>query len=184
MFLPAVTSAAILAEVWRILFFPTRDGVVNAMLSWAGVGEQGFLADPGQALGTLMLLHIWKAVPYDTVIFVAGLASINRELYEAAALDGANGFARLRHVTLPALLPTVSIVLMLGLIRGFRVFTEVYATTGGGPAGATEMIMTHVYKIGFDQFDYGYASAVSFLLFVFTMLLTLGYLVWQRRILR
>ncbi len=184
MFLPAVTSAAILAEVWRILFFPTRDGVVNAMLSWAGVGEQGFLADPGQALGTLMLLHIWKAVPYDTVIFVAGLATINRELYEAAALDGANGFARLRHVTLPALLPTVSIVLMLGLIRGFRVFTEVYATTGGGPAGATEMIMTHVYKIGFDQFDYGYASAVSFLLFVFTMLLTLGYLVWQRRILR
>src|SRR5258708_901380 len=136
MFLPAVTSAAILAEVWRILFFPTRDGVVNAMLSWAGVGEQGFLADPGQALGTLMLLHIWKAVPYDTVIFVAGLATINRELYEAAALDGANGFARLRHVTLPALLPTVSIVLMLGLIRGFRVFTEVYATTCGGPAGA------------------------------------------------
>jgi multiple sugar transport system permease protein len=184
MFMPAVTSAAILAEVWRILFFPTRDGVVNGMLSWAGVGEQGFLADPGQALATLMLLHIWKTVPYDTVIFVAGLSTVNRELYDAASIDGAGWLARLRHVTVPALLPTIAIVLLLGLIRGFRVFTEVYATTGGGPAGATEVIMTHVYKIGFDQFDYGYASAVSFLLFSFTMVLTLVYLAWQRRILR
>src|SRR5258707_1066566 len=121
---------------------------------------------------------------FDTVIFVAGLSTVNRELYDAASIDGAGWLARLRHVTLPALLPTIAIVLLLGLIRGFRVFTEVYATTGGGPAGATEVIMTHVYKIGFDQFDYGYASAVSFLLFTFTMVLTLVYLAWHRRILR
>ncbi len=184
MFLPAVTSAAILAEVWRILFFPTGDGVVNAMLGLAGVGAQGFLADPRQALGTLMLLHIWKAVPYDTVIFVAGLATIDRELYDAAAVDGAGRLAVLRYVTFPSMLPTIAIVLMLGLIRGFRVFAEVYATTGGGPAGATEMIMTHIYKIGFDQFDYGYASAVSFLLFILTVALTVLYLVWQRRLAR
>jgi multiple sugar transport system permease protein len=184
MFLPAITSAAIVAEVWRILFFPTADGVVNGALGWAGIEAQGFLTDPRQALGTLMLLHMWKAIPYDMVIFVAGLATINQELYEAAEMDGANRLQKLLHVTLPSMMPTIAIVLMLGFIRGFRVFAEVYATTGGGPAGATEMIMTHIYKIGFDQFDYGYASAVSFLLFLFTVTFTVAYLAWQRRIQR
>src|SRR5258708_20713183 len=99
MFLPAVTSAAILAEVWRMLFFPTRDGVVNGMLSWAGVGEQGFLADPGQALGTLMLLHIWKPVPSDTLIFVARLSTVTRDLYAAASIDAPTPLSRLRPVT-------------------------------------------------------------------------------------
>lgn len=158
-FLPAVTSAAIVAD-------------------------QGFLASSDQALGVIMLLHIWKAVPYNMVIFIAGLAGISRDLYDAANVDGASWWNRLRYVTLPGMIPALSVVLMLSFIRGFRVFAEVYATTGGGPSNATEMVMTHIYKLGFEQFDYGYASAVSFLLFTFTVLLTICHLTLKKRIAR
>lgn len=175
-FLPAVTSAAIVAEIWRIIFNPAPFGAVNTALGWVGIDPQGFLSDPNQALWTVILLHIWKSVPYDMVIFLAGLVGINRELYDAADVDGAGFWRKLWHVTLPGLIPAISVVVMLAFIRGFRVFAEVYATTGGGPAGRTEMIMTHVYKTGFEQSDYGYASAVSMLLLMFTVLLTVIHL--------
>lgn len=181
MFLPAVTSAAVLAEVWRILYAPTPDGVANTLLGWVGIAPQGFLSHPDQALPALMLMSIWKHVPYDTVIFVAGLAGVNRELYDAAAVDGANAWERFVHVTLPGLAPSITVILTLGFIRGFRVFTEVYATTGGGPAGSTEVVMTHIYKQGFVELDYGYAAAASCLLFAFTALTTVAYLAWRRR---
>ncbi|MFK3704966.1 carbohydrate ABC transporter permease [Klebsiella sp. NPDC088457] len=183
-FLPAVTSAAIVAEMWRILFNPTPNGVMNHFLSWFGIDDQGFLASSDQALWVIMLLHIWKAVPYNMVIFIAGLAGISRDLYDAANVDGASWWNRLRYVTLPGMIPALSVVLMLSFIRGFRVFAEVYATTGGGPSNATEMIMTHIYKLGFEQFDYGYASAVSFLLFAFTVVLTIVHLTLKKRIAR
>ncbi|WP_192457976.1 carbohydrate ABC transporter permease [Musicola keenii] len=180
-FLPAITSAAIVAEMWKILFNPTPDGVVNHLLSWLDIAPQGFLTDPHQALFTVMLLQIWKAVPYNMVIFIAGLAGINRELYDAANVDGASRWQRLRYVTLPGLLPAISVIIMLSFIRGFRVFAEVYASTGGGPSNATEVVMTQIYKAGFIQFDYGYASAVSFVLFIFTVLLTLIHFMVKKR---
>ncbi|MBC7917419.1 MAG: sugar ABC transporter permease [Rhodoferax sp.] len=180
-FLPAITSAAVLAEVWRILYAPTADGVLNTMLGWCGIGMQGFLNDPDYALQWLMVMHIWKSVPYDTVIFVAGLATINPELYDASRVDGANAWQRFRFVTIPGLAHAITIVVVLGLIRGFRVFAEVQATTGGGPAGATEVVMTRIYKLGFVQFDYGYASAASVVLFAFTATTTMIYLQWRKR---
>ncbi|WJV61936.1 sugar ABC transporter permease [Pectobacteriaceae bacterium C52] len=180
-FLPAITSAAIVAEMWKILFNPTPDGVMNHILSWLHIAPQGFLTDPHQALLTVMLLQIWKAVPYNMVIFIAGLAGINRELYDAANVDGASRWQRLRYVTLPGLIPAISVIIMLSFIRGFRVFAEVYATTGGGPADSTEVIMTQIYKAGFIQFDYGYASAVSFVLFIFTVLLTMLHFLIKKR---
>lgn len=180
-FLPAITSAAIVAEMWKILFNPTSNGAINHILAWFDIAPQGFLTDPNQALWTVMLLQIWKAVPYNMVIFIAGLAGINRELYDAANVDGATRWHRLRYVTLPGLIPALSVIVMLSFIRGFRVFAEVYATTGGGPSDATEMIMTQIYKAGFIQFDYGYASAVSFTLFIFTVLLTLIHFMLKKR---
>ncbi|WP_208600485.1 carbohydrate ABC transporter permease [Rhizobium bangladeshense] len=172
-FLPAITSAAIIAEIWRILFNSAHYGVINSLLSYVGIDPQGFLTNPSQALWVLILLEIWKSTPYDMVIFVAGLVGINRELYDAANVDGASRLRTLWHVTLPGIIPSISVVVMLSFIRGFRVFAEVYATTGGGPAGSTETIMTHVYKVGFEDLNYGYASAVSLLLLLFTVMLTL-----------
>jgi multiple sugar transport system permease protein len=182
MFLPAVTSAAVVAEIWRILYAPTPAGVINTLIGWLGAAPQGFFSDPDQALAALMGMHVWKHVPYDTVIFVAGLAGVNRELYDAAAVDGANAWHRFVHVTLPGLAPAITVVLTLGCIRGFRVFTEVYTTTGGGPAaGSTEVVMTHIYKQGFQELDFGYAAAASTVLFLFTALATAGFLAWRRR---
>lgn len=181
MFLPAVTSAAVAAEIWRILYAPTPDGVINSLLGLIGIAPQGFWADPSQALAALVGMHVWKAVPYDTVIFVAGMAGINTELYDAAAVDGANAWQRFMAVTLPGLAPAITVICTLGVIRGFRVFTEVYATTGGGPAGSTEVVMTQIYKQGFQELDYGFAAAASTLLFLFTAALTAVYLAWRRK---
>lgn len=175
-FLPAITSAAVLAQVWQLIFNSAPYGVVNALIGYFGIAPQGFLSDPHQALGTLVLLEVWKDTPYDMMIFIAGLAGINRELYDAADVDGAGWWRKLLHVTLPGSIPAISVVIILSLIRGFRVFAEVYATTGGGPAGSTETIMTYIYKAGFNEFNYGYASAVSFLLLIFTIILTLIHL--------
>ena len=181
-FFPAVTSVAVLAEIWRILFYPASNGVANTVLGFFGTGPYGWMSDPNQALFTVILLQIWKNVPYSMVIFIAGLAGINRELYDAADVDGASAFRKIWHVTLPGLVPAFSVVIMLSLIRGFRVFTEIYTTTGGGPAGRTEVIMTHIFKTGFDRLDYGYASAVSFLLFAFTVCLSVVHVLVKNRI--
>ncbi|WP_370676153.1 carbohydrate ABC transporter permease [Pleomorphomonas sp. PLEO] len=183
-FFPAVTSVAILAEIWRILFYPASTGVVNSILGLFGAGPEGFMSDPNQALFVVVLLQVWKNVPYNMVIFIAGLAGINRELYDAADVDGASAMRKLWHVTVPGLVPAFSVVIMLSLIRGFRVFTEVYTTTGGGPAGATETIMTNIFKTGFERLDYGYAAAVSFLLFAFTVFLTIAHLFIKNRFVR
>ncbi len=180
-FIPAVTSVAILAEVWRILFYPASTGVVNYILGFIGIEPQGWMSDPNMALFTVILLQVWKTIPYNMVILIAGLAGINRELYDAANVDGASPWRKIWHVTLPGLVPAISVVLMLSFIRGFRVFTEVYTTTGGGPAGSTEMIMTHIFKTGFDRLDYGYAAAVSFLLFAFTVFLTIAHIFIKSR---
>jgi multiple sugar transport system permease protein len=180
-FLPAVTSAAVLAEIWRILLASTPYGVVNSILAWVGLGPWGFFDKPDQALASLIAMATWRTIPYDMMIFLAGLSGISRELHEAASIDGATWFQRLWHITIASMRHTFVIVGVLGFIRGFRVFTEVYATTGGGPAGATEVIMTHVYKIGFVEFDYGYSAAVSFLMFAFTAIATTIYLTWERR---
>jgi len=164
-----------------VLYAPTADGVINTLIGVFGWAPQGFLSNPDQALGALVGMSIWKTVPYDTVIFVAGLAGINSELYDAASVDGANAWHRFAYVTLPGLAPSITVILTLGFIRGFRVFTEIYATTGGGPGGATEVVMTYIYKQGFTELDYGVASAASCLLFAFTALVTVAYLAWQRR---
>ncbi|WP_027695591.1 carbohydrate ABC transporter permease [Vibrio litoralis] len=180
-FIPAVTSVAILAEVWRILFYPASTGVVNYILGFIDIAPQGWMSDPNMALFTVILLQVWKTIPYNMVILIAGLAGVNKELYDAANVDGASPWRKIWHVTLPGLIPAISVVLMLSFIRGFRVFTEVYTTTGGGPAGSTEMIMTHIFKTGFDRMDYGYAAAVSFLLFVFTVCLTIAHIFIKSR---
>lgn len=180
-FLPVVTSIAVVAEVWRTLYYPTEMGIINRLLEVFGFGPFGFFSDPAMALGSIMAMSIWRAIPYDMVIFAAGLAMVDRNLYSAASIDGANLLQRVRFITIPSIRSSFTIIFTLGIIRGFRVFAEVYITTGGGPARASEVMMTHIYKAGFVNFDYGYASAVSSLFFVMTAVLTTIYLIWERR---
>ncbi len=180
-FLPAVTAMVAIAELWGALLFPGRYGAVNSFLGGLGLGPAPFLSSPHASLWTVMLVQIWKSAPYDMVIFIAGLVGIDRQLYESASIDGASAWHRLRYVTLPSLQPITTIVLTLGIIRGLRVFTEINVLTGGGPAGSTETIVTYTYKAATVSNDTGYASAISTLLLIATILLTSLTLWWRNR---
>lgn len=179
-FLPAVTSVAVIAEIFKVLYYPAATGPINSALGALGAAPLPFFSDPSTAMGSIISMQVWKTVPYDAAIFIAGLATISRDLYDAADVDGANRWQRFWNVTMPGLAPTLTIILTLAIIRGFRVFTEVYATTGGGPAGATDVVMTRIYKLGFDTFDYGLASAASTLMFAVTAILTIAFQLSRR----
>lgn len=171
-FLPTVAAMAVVAEVWRILYFPAPDGAVNSLLSWFGAGPSQFLNSEDSSLLSVMAVGIWRGAPYDMMIFLAGLAGVDRNLYEAAAVDGASVFRRIWHVTFPALRPVFAILFTLAAIRGLRVFTEIFLLTNGGPNGATEVMMTLIYKLGLERGELGIAAAGSMLLLSATVLLT------------
>ncbi|NEA34747.1 sugar ABC transporter permease [Streptomyces sp. SID13031] len=180
-FLPVVTAVAVIGEVWRILYFPSETGFVNQIAGWFGLGPFGFLSDPDQALVSVMVVGVWTAAPYNMVIILAGLAGIDRTLYEAAAVDGVSRWQRIRYIVVPGLRPAISVLLTLAAIRSLRIFTEVFVLTGGGPAGSTEVWMTRVFSLGFQRNDLGVASAASTLLLLVTVLLTLGTRLATRR---
>ena len=180
-FLPVVTALAVVGEIWRILYFPTADGPLNTILSWVGLGPLQFLNGTDTALWSIAVVGIWSGAPYNMVIILAGLAGIDRALYESAGVDGATVWQRLRYITLPALRPAIVIVLTLAAIRSLRSFTEVYVLTGGGPAGSTEVWMTRMYSLGFQRNDIGVASAAAVLLLLVTLLLTVGTQLLARR---
>ncbi len=180
-FLPVVTATAVIAEVWRIIYFPAPDGFLNSVLGFFGAAPVQWLEDPNTALLSVMAVGIWQGAPYNMVIVLAGLAAVDRSLYEAAAIDGVNVFQRLWHIVLPALKPALSIVLVLAAIRSLRVFTDVWVLTKGGPSGATDVWMTRVYSLGFERNDVGVASAASIILLIVTVIITLGTAALLRR---
>jgi len=180
-FLPVVTATAVVGELWRLLYYPTGDGLVNNALGFLGIGPVSFLDNPNTALWATMAMGIWIWAPYNMVILLAGLAGVDRSLYEAAAMDGVSLWQRLRHITLPAIRPALGIVLTLAAIRGLRIFTEVYVLTGGGPAGSTEVWMTRAYTLGFTRNDIGGASAASVVLLCVTLLLTVTVNYFRKR---
>lgn len=171
-FLPAVVTVAVVAEVFRIIYHPTADGPLNSLLGLVGLGPFGFINDPGTSLASVIGMHVWKHAPYDMVILLAALVGVDRTLYEAARVDGAGWLHRLWYVTIPQIRFAFTIVITLGVIRGLRVFPEVYTLTGGGPARSSEVIMTYVYRVSFVDFDLGYAAALSTLLFLLTVVAT------------
>lgn len=181
MFLPVVTTMAVIAEVWRIMYYPAHGGVLNTVLGWLGFGPQPFLNSEHTALGSLMLVGIWRGVPYDMMIFLAGLTTVDRTLYESAAVDGAGRAERFRYVTLPALRPVITVLFILAALRGLRSFTEVFLLTNGAPNGSTEVLMTLVYKLGLERGEFGVAAAGSMVLFAATAVVTLAVNAWRRR---
>ncbi|SDJ37840.1 multiple sugar transport system permease protein [Nonomuraea maritima] len=180
-FLPVVTTMAAVAEVWRIMYYPGDNGLLNTVVGWAGIGPQPWLGSEDSSLGSIMLMSIWRGTPYDMMIFLAGLVGVDRTLYEAAAVDGASTWRRLRHITLPALRPVFWILFTLAAIRGLRVFVEVYVLTNGGPNGSSEVLMTLIYKLGFQKNELGVASAGGIVLFLATLALTVIVQMLRRR---
>jgi multiple sugar transport system permease protein len=179
-FLPVVTSWVAVALVWRWLLNP-QFGLVNAWLAQVGVQGPAWLFDPNWAMASVILTSIWKDTGYVMVILLAGLQGIPRVYYEAADIDGASRAQQLRYVTVPLLAPAIFFALTISLINSFQVFDQVYVMTGGGPAGATTVLVERIVKQAFSFSRMGYASAMSWVLFVLIFATTFAFSRLQRR---
>jgi multiple sugar transport system permease protein len=163
------------------MYHPAANGPLNGLIGLIGITPQPFLANENSSLISILGTQIWKGAPYDMMIFIAGLAGVDRSLYEQAAVDGATIWKRFTQVTLPALRPVFVIIFTLAAIRGLRVFTEVFLLTNGAPNGSTEVLMTLIYKLGFQRGEQGVAAAGSIVLFVATAILTVIVQLLRRR---
>ena len=171
-FIPFVTTLVAVAVVWRYLYHP-RYGLLNWALGAVGVAPIDWLGDPRWAMPAIILMAVWKNFGYNMLIFIAGLQSIPEELYEAAHLDGASGWQRFRHVTLPMLGPTLLFVGVITMIGYFQLFSEPYVMTRGGPLRATTSVVLLMYEEGFRWWRMGYAAAIAFVLFLVILAATL-----------
>ena len=164
LFLPSITSVVAIAVVWKWLLNDGY-GLVNRALGAIGLGPVGWLTSPGTALVSLMVIGVWMVVGYQMVVFQAGLAAIPRNWYDAARVDGAGPWQRFRHITLPGLRHTLFFVLVTSVIGSFQVFGLVYVMTEGGPLGATDVAVYHIYREAWEFLRFGDAAAMSWVLF-------------------
>ena len=170
---PIVTSFVATGLVWLWLLDPGY-GAVNYGLRLVGLPRPGWASDPAWAMPTVILTFAWREVGYFTIVYLAGLQGIPESLKEAARIDGATTWQVFRRITFPLLMPTTLFVVVLGLIRATQIsFGLIYVMTGGGPVGATNVIVLYLYQQAFEFFRMGYASAVAYVLFAFVFLATL-----------
>jgi len=171
-YLPVVTPLSIAAVIWQWIYHPQM-GLLNAALSTFGVAPRNWLGDPQIAMLSVIIVAIWAGLGYKMVIFLAALQGIPESYYEAAMIDGANRLDLFRHITLPLLRPTMLYVFITSLIGSFQVFGLVNVLTGGGPLDATNVLVMHIYRRAFSDYQFGEASAMSFVLFAIILLFTL-----------
>ena len=164
LFLPGITSVVAIAVVWKWLLNDGY-GLVNRALERVGLESVAWLTSPDTALLTLMAISVWMVVGYQMVVFQAGLAAIPRDWYDAARVDGAGPLQRFRHITLPGLRHTLFFVLVTSVIGSFQVFGLVYVMTEGGPLGATDVAVYHIYREAWEFLRFGNAAAMSWILF-------------------
>jgi multiple sugar transport system permease protein len=167
-----VTTLVAVAIVWRYLYHP-QYGLFNYALGWIGIGPIDWLGDPRWSMPAIILLAVWKNFGYNMLIFIAGMQTIPRELYEAADLDGAGALRQFRHVTLPMLAPTFLFVGVITMIGYFQLFAEPYVMTAGGPLRSTTSLVLLMYEEGFRWWRMGTAAAVAFILFAIILVWTL-----------
>ena len=179
-FFPVLLSPVVVALIWKWIL--QREGVLNAFLDWTGAGGYNWLVDANWAFTWSVFLSVWANMGFYTLILLAGLQAIPRDVYEAAIMDRASAWRTFRRITLPLLSPTLLVVLVLALIRGVQIFDEVYAFTGGGPGTATTFIIQYIYEEGFAGAPrlFGLAAAASLLVAFVLVILTLVQL-WVNR---
>jgi multiple sugar transport system permease protein len=174
-FLPVVTPFVVVAIIWKWLYngdfglfnyYLLKTHLIHDPLLW--------LSDKNLAMPAVILMTVWTSVGFSMVVYLAGLQAIPEELYEAARVDGAGGWARFRHITLPMLAPTSVFLGVMGIIGSFQVFTQIFVMTSGGPVDRTTTMVYYIYEAAFKFYEMGYASTLAFglfaLLFVFTLL--------------
>lgn len=180
-FIPVVTSIVVVSILWKFMY--QENGLINSMIdtitfgAWSGTD---WLNNPSTALGAIIFLSIWQAVGFHMIIWLSGLQTIPEELYEAARMDGANGWRQFTNVTWPGLRPTMVFVLVTITIQALALFVQVDVMTQGGPVNSTSTIVFYAVRKGSQQQEIGYASAISLIFFVAVLIIALI----QRRLTR
>ena len=162
-FVPVVLSMVVTVSIFRFLY-DYRFGPLNAVLSTIGFEPVPWLDDRAYALWAIIAMALWKSAAFFSIILLAALQDVPQQLHEAAMVDGAGRLKRLRHVTIPSLMPVMTAIVALSSIGAFRVFIPMFVLTQGGPAFSTRTMALHAYSAGFDEGNLGYSSAISFAL--------------------
>jgi multiple sugar transport system permease protein len=181
-YLPCVTPFVVSAIVWKWFyngdfglfnFYFLKTGLIDAPIS--------FLADKNLAMPSVIVMSVWGGIGFTMVVYLAGLQGIPDELYEAAKVDGAGPWSRLRHITIPMLRPTTLFLAVIGIIFAFQQFTQIFVMTHGGPVDKTTTMLFYVYQAAFVYYDMGYASTLAFALFLMLVVFTIFQLRFYRQ---
>jgi multiple sugar transport system permease protein len=180
LFFPFVASLGIISIAWAFVLDP-QVGIVNHWLAQIGLSIGDGVRDPDWAMPAVILVGIWRNTGFFMVMYLAGLQTIPREFQEAAAIDGAGAIRRFRHITWPLLANTTMFVTIIASIFSFQAFDQMYVMTAGGPFFSTETLVMLIFDTGFQDFEMGYASAMSWALVLIIMALSLGQMAYFRR---
>ncbi|RKN12044.1 carbohydrate ABC transporter permease [Streptomyces radicis] len=181
-FAPFLLPSGVVCLLWLWVIYPSDFGFADQLLAAFGLEPGiGWLTDSRYAMLSIVLTTVWWTVGFNFLLYLAALQAIPRHLYEAAEIDGAGGWQRLRSITLPLLSRTTGVVLVLQLLASLKIFDQVYIMTGGGPDDSTRPILQYVYQTGFTGYRIGYASAISYIFFALIVIVSLIHLRLTRR---
>lgn len=170
-YIPVLTSWVAASLIWKSVLSP-QYGALNGILEIFGIEGPGWLTDEKWAMPAIVLVSVWKDMGFFGLILLSGIVGINKTYYEAASIDGANGWTKFIKITLPLLTPSIFYVLIVGMINAFQLFPQIMIMTGGGPNGATQVMVERIYNYGFRYYRMGYAAAFSWILFAIIMVFT------------
>ncbi|MDH6367245.1 MULTISPECIES: sugar ABC transporter permease [unclassified Breznakia] len=173
-FLPCVAPLVASSVVWGKSIFPTVNGLANMILNALGLSSVNWIGDPSMVMISIIIFTIWADIGYNVILFTAGLDGIPKDYYEAAELDGANGFQKFRYITVPLLGRTFAFVTLMTLISHFQMFAQFSVMIlRNGPANSGLVLTSYIYKTAFETKDMGYASAISMVLFIIILGITM-----------
>jgi len=179
-FVPSVVSMVIVSIIWMLILSAHPSGVMNRFIRVFGIPPQGWLSDRRLVLFSLSIFLIWRSFGYKMLLYLAAMQNIPAELYEVAELDGVKSWQKALYITLPMVKPTTFFLTVTSVIEFFQIFTPVYIMTRGGPGYSSYTVVNYLYQTGFQEFTMGFASAISYILFVILIILT----VIQRKVFR
>jgi multiple sugar transport system permease protein len=180
-FFPYITSIVAIAVVWNLLFSPEY-GPINEFLRFIGIqNPPGWLTSPEWAMPAVVIVSTWRDMGYYMILFLAGLQTVPRELHEAARVDGASVWQRFVNVTLPCLRPTMFFVTVMLTINSFKIFDLILVMTEGGPGQSTLVMSQFIYRKGFEESQFGYASAAAVVLFFMCIIVTILQFLWNKK---
>ena len=181
-FLPLAISSVVMAVIWQFVF-NTDNGLLNIMLGWVGIGPIPWLVEPNWSMVSLCLVTVWRSVPFATVILLAAMQGVPETVYEAAKIDGAGEIRQFVSITVPLIRGSISFVVVISIIHAFQAFDLVYVLNGpnGGPESATYVLGIMLFQHAFSFLEFGYASALAWVMFAILLVLTVLQLRLTRR---